>query len=288
MVTDGTAPTRAGGLPPDLARLAGIGWHLYPCRAHHRACSFAGAPALATPDPDQLARWQAEYPGCSWRVACGPSRIVAIDVDRPGGNHTADGIAAMAALVGAHGPLPPRPTVRTGGSGGLCLFFAHDGEQLRGESGVPAPGIDPHRGAQSIMVPPSRHPRTGGPYRWIVPPWEVAPPPLPPWLATLLRPAPVTAPTHAWRPNGPRASAAIMHAVHAVRVAPGGAANDTLNRAAFRLGTWVGAGFISGDTAMTELHAAATLRKIPIKEALATIRSGLEAGRRNPVVAHDA
>lgn len=272
-------------MPPDIERVALLGWAVYPCSRTSKAGCFGGAAAAATADLDQIERWARAYPGCNWRVVCGPSALFALDVDRPG-THKADGFAALASLVAEHGALPPRPMTRTGGSGGAALFFRHDGEPLRGRSGLPAQGLDPHRGRQAVVLPPSRHPVTGGAYSWRTPPWEIAPPPIPAWLAKLLAPPPPPAWRQPCQPSTERARNAVMRAMHAIEDAPTGAANDTLNRKAFALGSWCAAGLLTEAEAQASLYHASRQRRIPDREALATIRSGLRAGSRNPVQTH--
>lgn len=273
--------------PPDIERVALIGWAVYPCSRTSKAGCFAGAAAAASTDLDQIERWARDYPGCNWRVVCGRSKVFALDVDKPG-THTADGFAALAGLVEQHGALPPRPMTRTGGSAGAALFFAHHGEPLRGKSGVPAPGLDPHRGNQAVVIPPSRHPVTGGAYTWRVPPWEVAPPPIPAWLATLLAPPPPPVWRQPPQPSSERARNALMRAMHAVMDAPPGTANDTLNRRSYALGSWCAAGLLTETEAQASLYHAAMQRRIPGREAIATISSGLRAGSRKPMQAANA
>ena len=273
------------GLHPDVEAVALLGFHCYPFWRGAKAGCFEGAHAAATADLDQLAAWAAAYPRCNWRVVCGPSGLFGLDVDRIG-THKADGFAALAELTAKHGLLPPRPMTRTGGSGGAALFFRHAGEPLRGRSGFPAPGLDPHRGRQAIVIPPSVHPVTGGAYTWRkgYAPWEVNPPPIPAWLAHMLAPPPEPEwHKHAWTPTTERARGAVMKAIHAVQDAPSGAGNDTLNKQAFKLGTWCGAGLLMERDAEAELLSAALARSIPAREARDTIKSGLRAGLRKPV-----
>jgi Bifunctional DNA primase/polymerase, N-terminal len=176
-------------LHPDIERLALLGWRLHPASCRTRAACFADATALATHDLDRLTRWSREYPACSWRVVMEGSGIWALDVDVPSQRHKHDGATALRNLVSVHGSLPPRPTTRSGG-GGLALFFEHRAEPIVGKSGHPAPGLDPRRGRQSVTVPPSIHTDTGLPYRWLVAPWELAPPQAPGWLLRLVAPPP--------------------------------------------------------------------------------------------------
>ena len=271
-------------IPDEIERVALLGWCLFPVSAYSKAAAFRVEPGQptaldqATSDLATLDRWAHEYPSCGWRVVAAPSRLFILDVDRPGVTHAADGFAALAGLVAKHGALPPRPMTRTGGSGGAALFFEWRGEPLRGQSGYP--GLDPHRGRQAIMIPPSRHPVTGGAYTWRVPPWECSPPPIPGWLATLLRPPPPP-PVPQWEPTAERAMTAVLSAVQAVSGAADGDANNTLNAQAFRLGRgWCQRGLLSSSDAESALMSAAMQRRIPVPEARATIQSGLKGGMR--------
>lgn len=267
---------------PDLERVALLGFHVYPCSSTSRAGAFAGALDAATCDLDQIDRWSHAFPRANWRVVAGPSRLFILDVDRAGDTHAADGFEALRAVTDKYGPLPPRPMTRSGGSGGAALFFRHDGQELRGASGTPAPGIDPHRGRQAIMIPPSLHPSTRGPYSWRVAPWDIAPPPMPRWLVDLLTPPP-RPPPPSWEPTGQRGMRALELARRGITSAPPGQGNHTLNVRAYSLGRWIAAGHIDEREAQRMLEAAAAQRGIPTREALDTIRSGLRAGMRNPL-----
>jgi hypothetical protein len=137
-------------LHPDIERLALLGWRLHPTSRRTRAACFPDAVTLATSDLGQLARWSSEYPLSGWRVVMEGSGIWALDIDVPSQRHKHDGVTALRELVAAHGPLPPRPTTRSGG-GGLALFFAHRGEPIIGKGG---PSRTRHR---SSAGPPICH-----------------------------------------------------------------------------------------------------------------------------------
>nr|WP_018979408.1 bifunctional DNA primase/polymerase [Saccharibacter floricola] len=278
---------RKKSIPLEIENVALLGWHVYPMSPRSKAGCFKGAHDAATCDLDVIERWCRDYLGCNWRVVMGPSRLFALDVDRAGQTHKADGFAALQKLVRKHGPLPPRPMTKTGGSGGAVLFFRHQGELLRGASGCPAPGLDPHRIGQAIVIPPSRHPMTKGAYHWRkgCAPWEIAPPPLPSWLADLLRPPPEPVRDYGKNPfyvTNERAFQVLMRAVYSVETAPSGGSNDTLNKQAYRVGRWCGAGVLSEHDAIDCLLVASKSRGIPYREARDTIRSGLRGGMRHP------
>ncbi len=257
-------------LHPDIERVALLGWRLYPCSSRDKRGCIKGSTDAATCDLDQLAAWSRAFPDCNWRVVMEGSGLWALDVDAPGPDHAADGISAMAALVRQHGHMPAQPRTRSGG-GGAALFFRHDGEPIAGKTGTPAPGLDPRRGRLSVTIPPSVHVTTGRPYRWLVAPWDVSPPPEP------ARPRlPAVTSTE-------RAHRRLRRAVDAVLDASSGAANDTLNRQAFAVARHVGAGTLSEHEAIEALYAASRHRSIPHHEASATIRSAFRAGYAKPL-----
>jgi hypothetical protein len=202
-----------------------------------------------------------------------------LDIDAPGEDHAADGIAAMRDLTTQHGPLPLCPATRSGG-GGYAVFFRHAGEPIIGKTGHPAPGIDPRRGRQSVTIPPSIHLTTKRPYVWLRPPWQVNAPAAPDWLLHAVRPPPE--PPRSAIPDltdGDKARryavAALRRAIGRVATAPAGSANDTLNRESFSLAKFLG---VVSEAEIREcLLAGARARAIPIREALATINSGLRS-----------
>jgi len=144
------------------------------------------------------------------------------------------------------------------------------------------------------VAPPSRQ-ACGRPYRWPRGPVPSPLPACPPALAELLaRPAvgagPAVEPTP---PVGIRhpdryADAALAAAAIRVSSAVVGTRNDTLNRAAFALGRLVGAGLIDEGSVRRELAAAARHAGLGRAETLRTIRSGLTAGRRQPLPVRQA
>lgn len=238
---------------------------------------FRGAHRDATADLNILTRWARDYPRCNWRVVFGPSGLWGLDCDVPPG-HACDGVAGMKALVDYYGPLPAGPRMRSGG-GGLGVFFSHSTESIRGDAGNPAPGIDPRRGMQSQTIPPSVHLRTGEPYRWLVAPWDAAPPVAPAWLLRLLRPPPAPRIDTGATQTTEAARRALDAATMRVLNANEGRRNETLNRAAFRVGTLVAAGVLDMASSARELLAAAMHAGLPHHEAALTIHSGLKGGR---------
>ena len=266
-------------LPPDIERVALLGWRLYPCSNRSKKGCFSGAHRAATHDLDQLTIWSRQYPRCNWRVVMQGSGIWALDLDVPGADHKADGIAAVTELVRANGLLPPRPTTRSGG-GGMAIFFKHTNERIIGKTGTPAPGIDPRRGMLSVTIPPSVHVTTHRPYRWIVPPWEVAPPSAPSWLVKLVEEPAQPQYSHRTVDTADAARNRLYRAASAVAQSGAGARNDTLNRRSYQVGCMLAEGLLGEQEAIEALYAAARTAGLDHAEAKATIRSGINSGLR--------
>lgn len=273
-------------LHPDIERLALLGWRLYPASSTSRAACFKEPSTQATASLDTLECWAREYPTANWRAVPEGSAFWCLDVDTPSPDHEHDGVAALKALTDIHGPIPPRPMTRSGG-GGYALFFRWSGEKITGETGRPCKGIDPRRGRLSITVPPSRHIRTRASYRWLVAPWELTPPPAPAWLLELVKPPPEPAWKRFHDPGASedRARAALYRAAGKVINAGEGSRNDTLNRQAFIVGTYVAAGRLSEHEAAEMLYGAARQAGLDAPSVKATLKSAFRAARRAPQVA---
>lgn len=270
-------------LPDDIARLALLGWRLYPASQRSRAACIQEPGASASSDLDRLELWSRKFPDCNWRMVCEGSGVWGLDVDVPSPDHADDGMAALAAMVGRHGPIPPRPMTRSGG-GGLALFFRHRGEQIHGATGWPEPGLDPRRGKLSVTVPPSIHIRTRRRYRWVVAPWEVSPPDAPAWLLRAVAPPPPPAalPVSDIANADPvrrsrYAEAALGNAIGRVASAPQGTRNDVLNREMFGLMRLARAGNLSEREIAECMAIAARHSGLNAREVQATLRSALRS-----------
>lgn len=267
-------------LHQDVERAALIGWRLVPATASKKGM-FAGYLDAATYDLDQLAEWSETYPGCCWKVVPAGSGVWFLDVDIPGGDHLHDGVAALAGLCDRHGPLPDGPH-GVSASGGRLLVFKDTGRPIAPGSGVPAPGLDTLAGRLCPMVSPSK--RGGHAYRWIVAPWDVAPPAAPEWLASLVAPAALPE-----RPRGPikatsdTARRSFARSLDRIAAAEEGQRNATLNRQTFTAARWIAAGLLDEAEAVRALYAAGMAIGLTAAEVKGTIKSGCIAGYRQPM-----
>lgn len=268
-------------LHPDIERLALLGWRCVPATRTKKGM-FAGYIDAATHDLDQLDRWSAEYPGCCWKVIPSGSGVFAVDVDIPCDAHRSDGVAALRDLCALHGPLPPRPHGRSG-SGGHLVVFRDTGSPIAPGSGRPALGLDTCAGRVAFTVSPSRN-KHGQAYRWVVAPWDLAPPPAPEWLLTMLAPPPAPPkPARPMVPTGDAAMRALLRSFDVTASAPAGGRNQVLHRRAVLVGGFVGAGALDRALAERELIAAGMRAGQSRSEAASTVRSGLNAGERRPI-----
>lgn len=197
------------------------------------------------------------------------SGIVVVDIDIKEGR---DGRRWLDANRDA---LPETRTHKTL-SGGLHLVFLTPGNvEIRNSASRLAPGVDVRGEGGYVIVPPS-------------PGYSVAddidPAEMPGWLirACMRQETPVEIAARPQERHERYTQAAIDGEVTAVAGAPEGTRNDTLNRAAVKLGTLVAAHQMARATAEAELLHAAQFAGLPAREAIATIRSGLDFGITRP------
>jgi len=178
-------------------RYSEIGLHVIPlwhvidgrCACHAGArCDRRGKhPRLkdwqrrATVDRREIERWFRHAGNVG--VVCGPSRVVAIDVDHPG-THDEDGFTTLGEIERAVGPMPRTPTADTGGDG-VHFVYRDPSVPLAAKAGR---GVEVLTGAHYFVAPPSLH-WSGRHYRWRPghAPWEVSLADLPPIVVARLR-----------------------------------------------------------------------------------------------------
>jgi len=204
------------------------------------------------------------------------SEVVAIDAD-PGADL---------------GPLnlPDTVTALTGRPGAKHLYFCHDGP-LGNSSGRLGPHIDVKADGGQVVFAGSVHPETGVVYAWAEghSPADIQLAELPAHILELLHkpePPKPSGPPPAVKPGRTReeryAAQALRLELNNIHSAVEGARNDMLNKAAFNLGTLIGGGCLDRSEAEESLRQAAMTVGLGQTEALATIRSGIESGIKQP------
>ncbi|MGH3611662.1 MAG: bifunctional DNA primase/polymerase [Pseudonocardia sp.] len=260
----------------------------------------------ATTCPDRIrAAWTAGVFNIG--IACGPSRLVVIDLDRPNPDDPRDappapwarldihdGADVLAALAEqARQPVPATFTVATP-SGGRHLYYRAPGgpgaPALRNTTGDRGHGlgwkVDTRAHGGYVVAPGSRTPT--GPYVLLD---GRAPVELPAWLRARLRPpAPIPTPPPPVRAGAGGRAGYVAAAIEAesarVHQAPAGQRNACLYIASVALGQLVAGGALPEPDARAALLSAAgrhlALRAYSPRQAEQTITSGLRAGAKRP------
>ncbi len=240
----------------------------------------------ASDDIAMIDLWVEQWPKAGFAVACGPSNLLVLDIDRHG---DVDGVDACLRLQDRFGKLPVSPLQQTGG-GGFQLFFAMSAEVALGNScSKLGPGLDTRGKGGMAIIPPSVHP-SGKAYRWKADrePWTMPPAELPTWMIDLLRhrdepshPQPNHAPmSDVSRTN--YSARALMAELEHLRQAKQGERNHVLNRVSFTLGQLAAIGFLAEDATLTLIAGAALSIGLPEREIARTMRSGWERGLSQP------
>ena len=209
------------------------------------------------------------------------SGIVVIDDD------TDDGIGVAAFK------LPKTVTVITGS--GKRHYYYNYVAGLRNSVSKLADGVDIRADGGQVVFVGSVHPTTGEQYRWAPgrSPKDVPVAELPANVLQQLQHEDAEA-SHA--PGAEEdasaqgsdealrryADGARRRAVEAVALAPEGQRNEVLNKQAFLLGRFVGAGLLDRDVCEKELGAGAAGAGLGEEEIKATLKSGLDAGTEDP------
>jgi hypothetical protein len=239
----------------------------------------------ASTDEATIHTWFELFPNANLAIATGaPSGLVVVDLDPKHG-----GFDSALELAKKHGEFPPTPEVATGG-GGRHLYFRHPGKPTKSTSSKVAPGVDIRADGGYIVAPPSKH-ASGVVYEWTHSPDQVAFAELPTWLLEhVLEPAkPRKSPSPARRHHGGLSPDhytryVFKHEIAELSRAVEGTRNNNLNKAAFRLGQFVGAGLLARNDVEAALLDQAQGLGLSDREAESTVWSGIEAGQNDPVV----
>lgn len=223
----------------------------------------------ATRDPDRIRAMHRAVPGGLLAVrtgrACG---IAVVDIDPRNGGRVLPDL------------MPPTRCVRTG-SGGWHLYYRHPGGHLAAK--LPGhPGIDLKADGGYVVAPPSIHPGTGQPYRWV---GDRTAAEMSPALLAACRPTEPprhailgTAPTPFTHGCGITSPAALLAAhLDAVARAPEGHRRTTLYGAARGVARMVAAGALTHADAHAALYAAGRAAGQTDRDTRAAITGGFRA-----------
>lgn len=278
-------------------RYAERGWHILPCHTPNasgvcscqagKECDSAGKhPRIAwkgntSTDPDVIKGWWKRWPTANVGIATGEqSGIIVLDVDGEEGSQT----------IEHKGGTEAGPRQTTGR--GEHRFLQHPG--FRTKNFVKRDGLDLRGDGGLVIVAPSLHP-SGNRYTWIDGTETLDPPPAPDWFLEMIEteeeeiePPRKVAPDQG---IGPRhlayAGVAFENELIKLSQCANGTRNKQLNESALKLGHIVGAGWLQDSVVEYALLNTAMQIGLPKHEAQATIRSGMDAGRKEPTVLED-
>ncbi|MEU1892763.1 bifunctional DNA primase/polymerase [Streptomyces pristinaespiralis] len=207
---------------------AARGWHVFPLRPDDKRPAVTSWEQKATVDLERIERaWTGAYARCGIGIACGPSRLVVVDLDTSKGDTPpeewqmpgiVDGADVLADLYGRHDdrfPFGTTPTVCTA-SGGLHLYFAAPEREVRNSAGKVGWKIDVRAAGGYVVAPPST--AAGLPYTWQTGP-DTPPLPIPAWLLARALPPPRPVPTATVAP--PRGGSLVSLIGFVLQSAPG-------------------------------------------------------------------
>lgn len=265
--------------------LAAAGIRIFPAGADKRPL-LKGWQEAATCDGDTIRSWW-DHVSALPAIPCGQNNFLVIDCDRHLGG--VDGIAAFKALIAKHGALSPKlPLVRSPNDGLHLYFRPPNGEAFGNSRGSLPPGIDV-RGAGGFVIAPGAQLPSGRGWTLVEgrAPIHQAPP-LPDWLADMLRP-----PRHEPHDEASKgetddergrayAVAALKGIEAELAAAPEGERNERLYKAAFRLATMAARGWLTESEILEVLVRAAEanmyLREHGHRATMKTIESGIRDG----------
>jgi hypothetical protein len=261
-------------------RYGKAGLYVFPCKPGKRPYVCWGT--AATSDIEQVRQWWGHWPDAMIGMSCGPSGIVAIDIDVKDGKN---GWEAIDERMLDWGQLPGTRTTRTP-SGGSHMIYRHPGPEydIRNDTSTKVGvGVDIRGDGGMVIMPPSRG--DGGTYEQQVDTLTVVLPSG--WARGLSTPKHVPVPVEL-RPSigsGARYGTVVLRGeADAVAKAEPGQRNATLTRSVFKVGTIADRCGISGEQAeemfrwaVSQWGDAGELRK-----SADTFVRAFEAGRQTP------
>ena len=287
------------------------GWAVFPAppgekKSYKSAERSGGRKWGATTDAAEINQDFKRWPNANVGIVCGAlSGIFVVEADTKEG-HDVDGIASLSELEAQHGALPATLEAESP-SGSVHYYFNHPGYPIKNSASVVASGVDVRGDGGMVMGVPSIKPGKGA-YKWRN---NLPIADCPQWLLDRIaagkeKPEPelsisqraaalvwVRDAFDEYADEGKHASngagyieAAVLGEYDEVVRAPKGKRNAQLNDFSLKLGHYVGGGVLDEQTVINEMLRAATDSGLVAEDGrlqcLATIRSGLAAGRRQP------
>ena len=251
---------------------ASRGLMVFPCGIDKKPLTANGFKS-ASKDLEQIRAWWTDNPSASIGMPTGPENgLWVLDIDMP------DGPKSLYEIEKKNARVPDTLIQKTGG-GGVQYFWKWNGRDIRNSSSKIGKNIDVRGNGGYVILPPSGH-LSGGKYEWAKKRQAIE---APAWLADLAlgestpeirkaKPAPLGTTKYG--------QAAMLGEIRILRQQGEGSRNDQLNRAAFCLGQLVAGGELDEFEATTMLTTTAQALGLDTKEIPATLKSGMESGKK--------
>lgn len=246
---------------------AARGWHVIPIRPGAKVPLTEHGVHDAATDDVTLRSWWSRWPAAALGIACGPSRLLVVDLD---GTHAVDAWRTLREQAGD----ASRPTLTARTGRGWHLYYAAPRiTDLGNTAGRVAPGIDTRASGGYVLAPPSLHPN-GFRYEWRTPGLPVLE--APGWLVDVLSPRPM--PEVPRRPlPGLCPDRSLLGLVETLLRAQPGERNSILHWAGCRAAERSAAGQLDWEAATAALTEAAASVGLDEREAAATLCSSRRA-----------
>ncbi|MBQ9453066.1 MAG: DUF927 domain-containing protein, partial [Desulfovibrio sp.] len=280
------APDGTQGVLNAALAYAGRGWPVFPCSPTDKKPLTPNGFKNATTNPTTIREWWTRWSDAMIGLPTGvASGIWAVDCD------SQESLAHFKSVCASIGFDPERTLVQLTPRGGChYLFKLPDGELVKNSASKLFEHLDIRGDGGYVITAPSLR-DDGVTYRWRDP--SASPIDTPKELVTWANSNPKqesqtsSVPRVAWGAElSPYTRRAIENEVAAVASASKGERNERLNRAAFCLGQLVGGGDADENTVRVALeraaHSCGLVSDDGLTSAQNTIRSGLEAGKKEP------
>lgn len=318
---DNASPSRDGPMCSAALECAAMGFEVFPVplgtKQSHKSAEFSGGAQWGKTTNHKIirqdfGRWRDANLGVATGAASG---IFVIEADTVAG-HGVDGLASIKELEATQGALPDT-LMAISPSGSVHRYYRHPGEGVKiwSSAGDLAPGVDIKGDGGMVIAPPSIKPGVGV-YEWLNEGHPIVD--APDWLIAFARlskeerrallnndessiidfniaiPAMSAASPVSAKRERAWCEAVLAGEADKVACTAAGGRNVQLNNSAMACGHWIGPGRLSEQEVEYRLLAACAANGLlQDKEnggqsrCMATIRSGLQAGMREPGVIPD-
>jgi AAA domain/Bifunctional DNA primase/polymerase, N-terminal len=260
-------------------RAAKRGWKIFPCNGKKEPLTSHGFKD-ATTDEAIIRAWAKNWPGALWGRALEASVLV-IDLDMKHGNN---GIREFEKLQSCKPEEFDAPRVATA-TGGIHIYTNATDRDFKNTIGKIAFGVDTRTNGGYVIIPSG-----DGSYRWLTDP-ETPKPPSPQWAEAALRRITnleTMAEAKSFQGASQFGNAILASACNAIKTAPGGTQEATLNDRSFQVGRYIGGGLLEHEPAIESLIAAGLLmvntkpKEWTEKEVRFKVTRAVEAGMGQP------